>query len=419
MIKADDLLPLPNEIKSENPEKRQRIKEEDGWVKNEPKTQQTKKAPESISLKNVDFGFDKDEESEQSSDDSDNESETDGIQLNQNELKDYQEMADEEANALDELQSILSKTRKRLTNTKKVGIDELVKVKQEEENVKLEAEETNAMAFEAIKTIDEDIYLDSMSEFCKNLGQVSNKEEKSQIIGDEEDEKEMETGNQSTEIVKEIVTEKESQSDSEEDEDAEMMNKSNSTENNAKADESDEEFELLEDEVQLDRGLASFLNLCKDKGFIETEKRQNNSRIKKEAIEAVNYTVEEKNYYDIDDKYNRNRDRFGGPTSDFHEKSNYKPNVKLDYIDEKGHSMNEKEAFRYLSHKFHGKGSGKKKTEKQQNKYKEKDIMAKMSLVDTPLNTVAMLVDKQKKLQQPYVVLSATKNKEQVTLNKR
>lgn len=419
MIKADDLLPLPNEIKSENTEKRQRIKEEEGWVKNEPKTQLTKKAPGSISLKNVDFGFDKDEESEQSSEDSDNESETDGIQLNQNELKDYQEMADEEANALDELQSILSKTRKRLTNTKKVGIDELVKVKEEEEKVKLEAKLTDDMAFEAIKTIDEDIYLDSMSEFCKNLGQVSNKEEKSQIIGDEEDEKEMETGNQSTEIVKEIVTEKESQSDSEEDEDAEMMNKSNSTENNAKADESDEEFELLEDEVQLDRGLASFLHLCKDKGFIETEKRQNNSRIKKEAIEAVNYTVEEKNYYDIDDKYNRNRDRFGGPTSDFHEKSNYKPNVKLDYIDEKGHSMNEKEAFRYLSHKFHGKGSGKKKTEKQQNKYKEKDIMAKMSLVDTPLNTVAMLVDKQKKLQQPYVVLSATKNKEQVTLNKR
>lgn len=75
--------------------------------------------------------------------------------------------------------------------------------------------------------------------------------------------------------------------------------------------------------------------------------------------------------------------------------------------------MNEKEAFRYLSHKFHGKGSGKKKTEKQQKKYMEKDIMAKMSLTDTPLNTVAMMVDKQKKLQQPYVVLSATKNKEQ------
>lgn len=87
--------------------------------------------------------------------------------------------------------------------------------------------------------------------------------------------------------------------------------------------------------------------------------------------------------------------------------------MKIDYTDEKGHHMNEKEAFRYLSHKFHGKGSGKKKTEKQQKKYMEKDIMAKMSLTDTPLNTVAMMVDKQKKLQQPYVVLSATKNKEQ------
>ncbi len=181
-----------------------------------------------------------------------------------------------------------------------------------------------------------------------------------------------------------------------------------------KSKENEDEFELLEDEPTLDRGLASFLSLCKNKGFIdEQSKAKKGIRPKKESLEAVNYTIEEKNYYDIDDKYNRNRDRYGGPTSDFQEKSNYKPSVKLDYIDEKGHSMNEKEAFRYLSHKFHGKGSGKKKTEKQQNKYKEKDVMAKMSSVDTPLNTVAMLVEKQKRLQQPYVVLSATKGKQE------
>ena len=98
--------------------------------------------------------------------------------------------------------------------------------------------------------------------------------------------------------------------------------------------------------------------------------------------------------------------------SDFQEKSNYKPDVKLDYIDEKGHAMNEKEAFRYLSHRFHGKGSGKKKTEKQNKKIKEMEAMNKMSSIDTPLNTVALLVEKQKKLQQPFVVLSTAKNKQ-------
>ena len=51
--------------------------------------------------------------------------------------------------------------------------------------------------------------------------------------------------------------------------------------------------------------------------------------------------------------------------------------------------MNEKEAFRYLSHRFHGKGPGKKKTEKRMNRFKEKEWMNKMSSVDTPLHTVS------------------------------
>lgn len=39
----------------------------------------------------------------------------------------------------------------------------------------------------------------------------------------------------------------------------------------------------------------------------------------------------------------------------------------------------------------------------------EAEAMNKMSSVDTPLNTVALMQEKQKKLQQPYVVLSARK----------
>ena len=42
----------------------------------------------------------------------------------------------------------------------------------------------------------------------------------------------------------------------------------------------------------------------------------------------------------------------------------YKPNVELKYVDEHGRRMNQKEAFKFLSHQFHGKGSGKGKTEK-------------------------------------------------------
>lgn len=77
-----------------------------------------------------------------------------------------------------------------------------------------------------------------------------------------------------------------------------------------------------------------------------------------------------------DDKFNR-RDRFhSGPINEFKEKDNYKPNVKLEYIDDNGHLLNEKEAFRYLSHKFHGKGSGKNKIEKRLKKSEQLGVSA-------------------------------------------
>lgn len=49
----------------------------------------------------------------------------------------------------------------------------------------------------------------------------------------------------------------------------------------------------------------------------------------------------------------------------------YRPAVKLEYKDEFGREMNPKEAFKYLSHQFHGKGSGKLKTEKRLKRIEE------------------------------------------------
>jgi hypothetical protein len=77
---------------------------------------------------------------------------------------------------------------------------------------------------------------------------------------------------------------------------------------------------------------------------------------------------------EIEDKHAR-RDRYtSGPLTDFKEKEHYRPDVKLEYVDETGRRMNEKEAFRFLSHRFHGKGSGKKKTEKRAKKLAEEDV---------------------------------------------
>lgn len=59
---------------------------------------------------------------------------------------------------------------------------------------------------------------------------------------------------------------------------------------------------------------------------------------------------------------------------EFREKEGYHPDFKLDYVDEKGRMMNQKEAFRYLSHKFHGKGPGKNKIDKRMKKMEQESV---------------------------------------------
>ena len=71
--------------------------------------------------------------------------------------------------------------------------------------------------------------------------------------------------------------------------------------------------------------------------------------------------------------------------------------------------LNSKEAFRYLSHRFHGKGSGKMKTEKRMKKMAEESMMKNMSSTDTPLQTLEKLRERQKESATPYVVLTGNK----------
>ncbi|MDI1491850.1 MAG: hypothetical protein OHK93_003061 [Ramalina farinacea] len=60
----------------------------------------------------------------------------------------------------------------------------------------------------------------------------------------------------------------------------------------------------------------------------------------------------------------------------------YKPDVQLKYVDEFGRSMDQKEAFKHLSHQFHGKGSGKQKTEKHLKKVEDERARDSKSLLD-------------------------------------
>lgn len=61
---------------------------------------------------------------------------------------------------------------------------------------------------------------------------------------------------------------------------------------------------------------------------------------------------------------------------------NYKPNVQLKYLDEFNREMTPKEAFKELSHQFHGKGSGAGKREKKLKKIDEERRAAQRSTLD-------------------------------------
>ncbi|KAH8147685.1 uncharacterized protein LAJ45_08149 [Morchella importuna] len=75
----------------------------------------------------------------------------------------------------------------------------------------------------------------------------------------------------------------------------------------------------------------------------------------------------------------------------------YKPDVNLSYKDEFGRDMTQKEAFKHLSHQFHGKGSGKAKTEKRLKKIEdEKKREAASSLNSTSATAVQSAAKKSK-----------------------
>ncbi|KAG8530904.1 uncharacterized protein KY384_004261 [Bacidia gigantensis] len=76
----------------------------------------------------------------------------------------------------------------------------------------------------------------------------------------------------------------------------------------------------------------------------------------------------------------------------------YRPNVDLKYMDEHGRHMSQKEAFKHLSHQFHGKGSGKQKTEKHLKRVDGEKKREAQSLLDTSqatgMNNAAGLTSK-------------------------
>ncbi|KAI9558579.1 hypothetical protein GHT06_015367 [Daphnia sinensis] len=267
-------------------------------------------------------------------------------------------------------------------------------------------EENESMEEDPMKS---SIILNATAEFCRTLGDIptygmaGNRDEdedelmdfERQLAEERRRNQEKEERKREAERLQERggwnVLERENEQGSDDSMDVDRHEKDNAT-------------VILDEEPDVGSGMAAALKLAMSKGYLEKEEKKR-IVISKSAqeLQAQRYTIEDK--ATEDDKYSR-RNRFDGPVVEFKDKEGYKPMPKLEYMDDNGKPMSTKEAFRHLSHKFHGKGSGKLKSEKRAKKDEDKMLMNRMSSTDTPLNTLKKLQDKQKELQSPYVVLS-------------
>ena len=291
--------------------------------------------------------------------------------------------------AASELQMALEKTRKLKTNKQTTSADKRV-ADDINEQKKYELEDSESDTEKDFGK--SNIILNQTSEFCRTLGDIPTYGQAGNRVEDEDD-------------VMDIELERPT-------EDAEDMNNPGwqevaIDEGERTVDLERDEKAVLDDEPVVGLGVGAALSLATKKGYLSESKSKQPTAKKASQIESQNYSIEDKRNDDLDDKY-RKRDRFsgGGMVSDFKEKEGYKPNVKLDYVDDTGRVMSQKEAFRLLSHSFHGKGSGKMKTEKRKKKIEEEQLMKSMSSTDTPLGTAAMLEDKLQRQKTPYLVLS-------------
>jgi U4/U6.U5 tri-snRNP-associated protein 1 len=169
----------------------------------------------------------------------------------------------------------------------------------------------------------------------------------------------------------------------------------------------------LEEETTLDQGLGATLNMLKQRGLVkpsdavehnalhrarerflhekthletEAEKRARQQRERDRASGKLDrMSAREREEYARWENKQRDQQDARHMAEVFNRE--YKPDVQLKYVDEFGRLMNQKEAFKHLSHQFHGKGSGRMKTEKRLKKIEEEKKREAMSALDSSQHT--------------------------------
>ncbi|KAH7117017.1 SART-1 protein [Dendryphion nanum] len=167
----------------------------------------------------------------------------------------------------------------------------------------------------------------------------------------------------------------------------------------------------LEEEETIDRGLGATLKLLKQRGVVQESdgadltsqyrQRQKFLADKQRAEEDAERFAKDQRERERDStrwnqmsarereewsrKNNVNRDHMTSRRMAEIFNKEYKPNIQLNYVDDHGRHMNQKEAFKQLSHQFHGKGSGNTKTQKHLDKIAAERKKESESALETTL----------------------------------
>ncbi|KAF9890166.1 hypothetical protein FE257_006327 [Aspergillus nanangensis] len=169
----------------------------------------------------------------------------------------------------------------------------------------------------------------------------------------------------------------------------------------------------LEEEATLDQGLGATLSMLKQRGLVKSSDAADNNLLTRDRERFIQEKQRLEGDAEKRARQQRERDRASGRLDRMSAREReeharwenkqrdqqdarymaevfskeYKPDVQLKYIDEYGRSMNQKEAFKHLSHQFHGKGSGKMKTEKRLKKIEEEKKREAMGALDSSQHT--------------------------------
>lgn len=165
----------------------------------------------------------------------------------------------------------------------------------------------------------------------------------------------------------------------------------------------------LEDEYTLNRGVGATLSMLAQRGLIQKSNEGDLNALHRERQKFLAEKQRREAEAERKARLQRERDRASGKLDRMSARDReeyarwenkqrdqqesrqmldifnreYKPDVQLKYIDEFGRSMNQKEAFKELSHQFHGKGSGKQKLEKHLKKIDDDKRREAMSSLDS------------------------------------